>query len=122
MRLIGISASVIGGALFLACCSGDTTLIGDYKQADLGGSNQVIIGNGGSIYVDRVSAYPLENASILIETQGNSLHQNCTYGRIDTSKNTLFGLPTGTALQREAIRAIKNHGRSVNWRSCALPG
>ena len=120
--MIGISASVIGGALFLACCSADTTLIGDYKQVDLGGSNQAIVGNGGSISVHSVSAYALENASILIETQGNSLHQNCTYGRIDTSKNTLVGLPTGTALQREAIRAIINHGRSVNWRSCALPG
>ncbi|MBY0519788.1 MAG: hypothetical protein K2P79_05110 [Sphingomonas sp.] len=114
-------ALIVWTTLGLAGCDRDIPILDDYKLYDTDGSNQAIIGAKGMVAVTDVTAFAVKNSIIFVEFGGNYQRQNCSYKRIDTSKQSMIDLANGTLARREAITAIKAQKQGVMSRSCAIP-
>jgi hypothetical protein len=92
----------------------------------MGGSNQTIIGASGRVAVNDTTAVRVVDSRIYFETGelgeppdfSKSTTSPCSYGFIDTQRNTKVFADNGGKLQNKIVRILQNPDMSVS-RSCA---
>ncbi len=95
-----------------SACSSDTPIMGDYVIYDLGGSNQILMGNSGLTSVSDVTAYAVTGRFIILETKG------CKYGFVDTATGKATSPPQSSAVYPTIASHIMRYGKKVLMTSC----
>jgi hypothetical protein len=112
------------GLVGLSSCSRDTPISSDYALYDLDGSNQAIIGHGGTVALHNVTGYATERSLIFVEIgpEGEGFENptpGCSYRIIDVSKNIVSMPIPQTANYHMAVAAIRAQRKGFVSRSCS---
>jgi hypothetical protein len=126
---LNVKSSSVGAAGLLATCGLsacaplDEHIAQDYVVADLGGSNQTLLGARGMVAIDKITAYKLEAPYIYVEVGGyprfaDRAKRSCEYERVDMRGGEVSSPPAKSAEARQFANKIRNRGRKVTQWTC----